>query len=72
MPAVSTLATEKYKLEISFHSIIQGNYELKLSNEDVNEIRRKLMLTKEKLSLLIAVFQAMVRTQIKYFRYRRI
>lgn len=58
MPAVSTLATEKYKLEISLHSIIQVNYELKLSNEDVNVIRRKFMLTKEKLSFLIAVFQA--------------
>jgi len=58
MPSVSTLATEKYKLGISFHSKIQVNYELKLSNEDANVIRRKFMLTKEKLSFLIAAFQA--------------
>ena len=71
MPAVSTLATEKYKVDISLHSIIQVNFELKLSNEDVNVIRRKFMLTEEKVSFLIAVtnqiFQIQKHVSEKYY-----
>jgi len=69
MPAVSTLATEKYKVDISLHSIIQVNFELKLSNEDVNVIRRKFMLTEEKVLIAVTnqIFQIQKHISEKYY-----